>query len=396
MSIRQSIFGEVAAQAGSQTPDVDFGILLPRLLFFDTVIVKSAGLREVPFLVRAFGKTGFLQLVDLGILKFSSEFTSIITDIARNGVRELPLSHFSFGVVQVADREAILKRGLRGLQGIPGLKNAERAAMEETLITELVRPAPDHGAQIQAQLELDLRNNTPALKAAIWEQLKIKGVESDRKLEVRVEEIRERVFRVVTNLNDSFGLSEQKAHDILQPSIGAVANLNQRIADMAAYSAITGFADAEAPLLFGKFAGIIAPQNPKPIEEQFARVITIANLPDFVTGRRIDVDRLLRARESAECLEFRAWLSKLEGVSDIQIADMVGGIRNEVASMIRSDLGRTLRFAMTTAIGLIPGAGLAVGPLAGVVDSFLVERMFPTSGVFAFLKRTYPSLFVSP
>jgi hypothetical protein len=94
MSTKQSIFGEVAVQAGSQTPDVDLGILLLRLLFFDTVIVKSAGLREIPFLVRAFGKTGFLQLFDSGILKFSGEFTSSITDIAHNGVRELPLSQF--------------------------------------------------------------------------------------------------------------------------------------------------------------------------------------------------------------------------------------------------------------------------------------------------------------
>jgi hypothetical protein len=115
MSIRQSVFGEVAVQAGSQTTGVDLGVLLSRLLFFDTVIVKSAGLREVPFLVRAFGKAGFLQLFDSGMLKFSSEFTSIITDVARNGVRELPLSQFSFGVVQLQDREAVLMRGLRGL-----------------------------------------------------------------------------------------------------------------------------------------------------------------------------------------------------------------------------------------------------------------------------------------
>ena len=190
-------------------------------------------------------------------------------------------------------------------------------------------------------------------------------------------------------------MSEQQAHDIVQPSIAAVANLNQRIADMAAYSAITGFRDSEAPLLFGKLAGIIAPQNPRAIEEQFARVITIANLPDFVTGKRVDVDRPLRARDSAECRDFRAWLSNLEGVSDAQVADMVGGVRNEIASMIRSGAGKTLRLALTTAIGLIPGVGLVAGPVAGIVDSFVVEKMFPTSGAFAFLTQTYPSLFVS-
>jgi hypothetical protein len=396
MTVKQSIFGEVGAQAGSQAPGVDLGILLGRLLFFDTVIVKSAGLREVPHLVRAFGKTGFRQLYDSGILKFSSEFTSIITDIARNGVRELPLGQFSFGVAQLQDREAILRRGLRELQGIPGVKNAERSSMEETLIDGLLRPASDHGAQIQAQIELDLRNNTPALKAAVVEQLRSKFGDSDRKLEVRVEEIRERIFRIVTNLPDGFGMSEREAHDLLQPSIAAVANLNQRIADMAAYSAITGFKDSEAPLLFGKLAGIIAPLNPEPIEEQFARVITIANVPDFVTGSRVDVDHLLRARESAECREFREWLSNLDGISDAQVADMVSGVRNEIASMIRSGPGKALRLALTTAVGLIPPIGLVAGPVAGVFDSFVVEKMFPTSGAFAFLTHTYPSLFVSP
>jgi len=396
MNIRQCVLGEIAIRDGAQVLSVDLGILLPRLLFFDTVIVKSVRLREIPYLVRTFGKTGFLHLLSSGVLKISSEFTAIVTDIAKNGVRALPLSHFSFGVASIPNREVILRSELRSLQGIPGLKNAERAAMEETILTGLVRPAPDHGAQIQAQIESDLRNNTPALKAAIAEQLKINASKSRGALEVRVEETQARVFHVVTNLTDNFGMSDQEGHDILQRSIGAVANLDQRLAEMEAYSAITGFADAEAPLLFGKLAGIIAPQNPKTIEEQFARVVTIADLPDFVTGKRIDVDRLLKARESAQCREFRAWLSKLEGASDAQIVEMVGGVRNEVASMIRSGAGKTLRFALTTAMGLIPGAGVVLGPAMGAVDSFLVERMFPSSGVFAFLAKTYPSLFLSP
>jgi hypothetical protein len=395
MSLRQSVFGEVAVRAGTEVTGVDIATLLPRLLFFDAVIVRSVRLREIPYLVRTFGRTGFLQLLNSGVLKISSEFTSIITDIARNGVRELPLSHFSFGVADTPNREAILRSELRSLQGIPGLGNAERAAMEETILTGLIRPPYDYGAQIQTQIESDLRNNTPALRAAIVEQLKIKARESDSALEVRVEETRARTFNVITNLADDFGMSGQDAHDILHPSICAVANLNQRLADMEAYRAITGFADSEAPLLFGKLAGVIAPQNPKPIEEQFARVVTIANLPDFVSGKRIDVERLLKARESAECREFRAWLSKLEGMSDAQIAEMVSGVRNEVSSMIRSGMGKSLRFALTTAIGLIPGAGIVAGPVAGAVDSFLVEKVFPTSGVFAFLTQTYPSLFLS-
>jgi hypothetical protein len=393
-NIRQSVFGEVAIRSGTQVSGVDLGTLLRRLLLFDTVVLRSVRLREVPFLVRAFGKTGFLQLINSGVLKISCEFTSIITDIALNGVRTLPPFHFSFGVADIPHRDNVLKSELRSLQGIPGLKNPERASMEETILARLVRPPSDYGAQIQSQLESDIRGNTPALRAAIAEQLKMQFGDADRPVQVRIVETQDRTFRVITDLPAAFGISDQKAHDILQPSITGVANLNQRLADMVAYSAITGFTESEAPLLFGKLAGIIAPQNPKPIEEQFGRVITIANLPDFVPGKRIDVESLLKARESPECREFQAWLSNLEGATDAEIAEMVGSLRNRIASIVQSGPGKALRFAVTTALSLVPGAGLIAGPAAGAVDSFLIERVFPTSGVFAFLTKTYPSLFV--
>lgn len=398
MEIRQSVLGEVAIHSGAQVSGVDLATLLRRLLLFDSVVIRSVRLREVRTLIRAFGQAGFLQLLNSGVLKMCFEVQMVITDVAHNGVRQQPLAHFTFGFGEISDRLGILKSELRCLQGIPGLKNAERAAMEETIINGLVRPPNDYGSQIVAQIDLDLRNNSPALRAAITTQLKVcLGESAPQAFDLRVEETEKRVFRVVTNLAPSFGHSEQTLHEkILQPAIGAVANINQRIAEMCAYSSITGFSETDAPLLFGKLAGIIVPQNPQPLEEQFARVVTIANLPDLASSGRIDVDKLLKARESSECREFRAWLSKLENVSDKEVADMVASIRDKIGFMVRSDVGKVLRLAATTAVGLIPGAGLVLGPAAGAVDSFLVERLLPTSGVFAFLAKAYPSLFVSP
>ncbi|MGB6874779.1 MAG: hypothetical protein WBD87_01975 [Candidatus Acidiferrales bacterium] len=396
MNIRQSVFGEVALLSEGKVTGIDLGVLLRRLLLFETVVLKSIRLQEVSFLVRTFGKTGLSQLLSSGILKISRESTCIIFDRMVNGVRELPLSHFSFGVLDIAHRENVLRSELIPLQGIPGLKNVERGSLEDMILTLLVRPPADYGAQIQAQLESDLRNNAPALKAAVTQQAKLHPEAIGRPLEVKVEETDKKVFHIITNLTDALGISDQQAHDILKKSVSAVANLNQRLADMQAYSAITGFTESEAPLLFGKLAGIVAPQNPGPAERQFARVLSIANLPEFPPGKRIDVDALLKARGSPECHELRAWLLKFEDMSDSQIADMVCGIKNKIAAMIRTDVGKTMRFAATTAAGLIPGIGMATGLAAGVIDTFLVEQVFPSPGVLAFLTDTYPSLFVSP
>jgi hypothetical protein len=165
---------------------------------------------------------------------------------------------------------------------------------------------------------------------------------------------------------------------------------------MQAYSAITGFRNDEAPLLFGKLSGVVASLNPKAAEEQFERVIELADVPDFKSGQRVDVDRLLKARESAECREFRDWLSSLDQVTNAQVKEMVASIKSKIASIAGSTGGRIMRFATTTGIGLIPVIGPIAGVAAGAIDSFLVDRVLPKSGVIAFLSETYPSLFVSP
>jgi hypothetical protein len=395
MNIRQAVFGQIAINPREEIFDVDVGALLRRLLLFETVIVESLGLRETAALVRTFGKAGFLHLFNSGILKISAEFTFLITDIAQNGVRTLPLSHFSFGVATLSDRKVGLRRGLTLLQGVPGLKNQERIAMEEILISGLTRPGADYGAQLQAQVESDIRNNTPALAAAIREQLHKRFGAELPAFALQVEEVSERAFHVISDLPTVFRISDEETHRIMASSVSAVANLNQRLANMAAYSAIVGFTENEAPLLFGKLAGVIGPQNPQPLEQQFSRVMTLANVPEFPRGKRVDVDVLVKVRDSVECREFRSWLANAATLTDKEVEEMTGGFRSKVGSMIRSSAGKALRFAVTTILGFGPH-GIVIGPASGAVDSFLVERVFPNPGVLAFLTELYPSLFKSP
>lgn len=396
MDIRQSVFGEIAIRSGGQVTGADIGALIRRLLLFETVIVRSVRLRELPFLVRAFGKHGFIELLNSGLLKIVCEWTVISTNLEVDGFRALPPCNFSFGIVDIANREDVLRQELRSLQSVSGLKNTERTLIEDYVVSHLLRPQQEYGNQLKAQVESDVRRVSPVLRAAIGKELQARSETPVECFTLDVEETRSCVFHILTDLQKMLGLSSQSEHDILQMAVGAVANLNHRIADMEAYSAITGFAESEAPLLFGKLAGVISPQNPRSVEGQFARVITIADLPEFNLGRGIDVGRILKARESAECREFRAWLAGLAQATDQQIAEMVSGFKNRVAVGLGSGIGKALRFATTTGLGLIPGLGLIAGPVAGALDAFLLERAFPTSGVLAFLTDTYPSLFNSP
>ena len=188
-------------------------------------------------------------------------------------------------------------------------------------------------------------------------------------------------------------LPKQTRTPMFRAGVTAVANLNRRLADMQAYSAITGFMESEAPLLFGKLSGVIAPLNPTLAEEQFKRVIELTDIPDIKPGQRVDVEKLLKVRDSAECREFREWLSTAEDLSDSEIRRQVTGIRSKMSSLAGSASGKAIRLAATTGIGLLNVVG---GVAAGAVDSFLVDRVLVKSGVVAFLTETYPSLFRSP
>jgi hypothetical protein len=368
------------------------------LILFDRVVVKSFRLRELPMLVRTFGKTGIQELLGSGVLKLCCEFTTIITDIHRNGVRSEPLEHFTFGIATAADRDGDLRKELVRLQSVPGLKNNERSAIEHAVWNSLVRPPETFGADLLRQIDTDLRTNTPVLRAAILDQLGGKLNQADlasRQFEINVEEPRERVFHIKNGIAKEFGKSPEETHHLLQRSVTAVVNLEHRLSEMAAYSALTGFREAEAPLLFGKLAGIILPQNPMLGEEQFERVIEVADVPDFKPGQKVDVQKLLKIRESVECRDFRRWLSTAADISDSEIRAQASGMRNKLGSLASSSGGKAVRLAATTLIGNIPILGLVLGPASGAVDSFLVDRVLPRSGVFAFLTEMYPSLFVS-
>jgi hypothetical protein len=165
---------------------------------------------------------------------------------------------------------------------------------------------------------------------------------------------------------------------------------------MIEFSALAGFREDEAPILFGKVAGLMASQNPEAAGELFKRVLEIADVPDFEPNQRVDVDQLLRVRESDECRAFRDWLSKAGSLGDAEIRDLTRGIKNKLSSLAHSRSGKVARFMATTGLGFVPLAGLVLGPVSSFVDSFLVDHALKESAVLAFLSDSYPSLFRGP
>jgi hypothetical protein len=55
--------------------------------------------------------------------------------------------------------------------------------------------------------------------------------------------------------------------------------------------------------------------------------------------------------------------------------------------------GKVIRFLTTTGLGLVPGAGIVLGPAASAADTFVVDRLLKKSGIVTFVGKMYPALF---
>lgn len=70
MSLTNRLLGPCATfSGGPETIRVDVGALVRRLLLFDTYILDSTRLLEIPRLLDAFGTSGFITLLQSGALK---------------------------------------------------------------------------------------------------------------------------------------------------------------------------------------------------------------------------------------------------------------------------------------------------------------------------------------
>jgi hypothetical protein len=210
------------------------------------------------------------------------------------------------------------------------------------------------------------------------------------KLQIHFNSLNESDFGVETNLS-LFGLDESAEHTTVEAALLAVFGINQRIEEMKAYDALSGCIDDESPLFMDRLGFLLDDLLPQRQERNFQRVIDLAGVPEFLPRvDSIDLKALLRVRDSSELREFRAFLRGSSTLTDQEIVERVKGARARMAEFSSSFTGKALRFIITTGMGLV---GVLPGAISGAIDTFLIERVLPKSGIWTFVNRLYPSVF---
>jgi hypothetical protein len=231
---------------------------------------------------------------------------------------------------------------------------------------------------------------------------------SDSDLKLRIIPLDESDFSAETNL-DRFGLDAEQSHKMLESAFLAVGSLSTRIEEMMQYEALSGCMDRDLSLFTEKFDLLSetlspryrlqqAPTSPDEREDTFTRILKLKHLPTFELNppdRSFDMEQFLEIRASKEAVEFRTWFREMNSSTDEEIRQQVHTLRVRLGPFVHGNIGRGIRLAVSTAVGLIPFAGTVLGAGLSVIDSYLLEKIFPVSGPTLFLSSKYPSLFES-
>ena len=365
--------------------------LLRRLLLFETVILDSYQLGEAPDLVATFGVEGLTTLLRSGCLKIRCEAFSF--GVQRHEHQPLPPDTFDLVSVRVAQPKAYTSRCLQNVQDIRSLRMKEGIRLKREFVDVLLRSPPNAGVDAikgaigDAQRPEVLRL---AIGGVLEARLGRKLSEDD--LVCGAESVGDRIVRIDSNLAKLAVGSERLVHEIHEGAVLALLRVNERIEQMQTFNALSGTLADDMALVEGKLTVLARELNPGAEESEFQRVVELHGFPSC-EGEKIDAERLLKVRDSNECREFRDWLGTASRLSDEEVLDRTGGVKNQLSSIANTSPGKAIRFLATNGAGFIPGIGIVAGPVLSAIDTFLVDRFLSRSGPAAFVSSKYPSLF---
>lgn len=240
----------------------------------------------------------------------------------------------------------------------------------------------------------DLINNTTAVRTAVGRALRQKLRLSELpSFTIGFEVTDTEDVRSVSDIAAKFNISEEETHKIIEAGLLEIGGFNFRFAQMKGYFAVSGFSPADLELFDAKMRFLLQRSTSEDGERQLDRFIKVLELPSFAGAGmdyKFDMDKFLAIRETRECKEFRAWLHTIDSRTDSEIKDAVKGIRHKVGNLASHGVSKAMRFITTTGLGV---AHPVLGATASALDTFVVEKLFPESGVAAFVSKLYGSVY---
>ena len=182
----------------SETIFVDPGALLARLLLFETYVVDSFGMGEVPDIVNLLGFDGTMDLLESGALRFSAfRLLAASLDGSRLNLKMDPGTnpsrpgHFAITNVTIDTPEHAHSECLEIVKRLSHLSHSQRMDLQQRLRTALVPIPENYGLSSTAQTHRELDRDTSSLARACAHVLSMRLDRLVKPKEIKLEVERE-------------------------------------------------------------------------------------------------------------------------------------------------------------------------------------------------------------
>jgi hypothetical protein len=376
---------------GPDDASIDIAYAVASILLFDSYIIKSHRLCELPVLVGVFGPDGMKTLLDSGILSFACNPGGI----ARFNHLS-PRTEFKYALVFAHDRKEYVSRCLSKITSAPDITYRQAIKLKPYVAAHIEEPpSNDQQSRALSNFFSDLRSRTDLFQLAIREGARRNfSLDLPQELiDVSVEQTEPNQFLVKHNLDILTGLSPDQIYHLVGDATLALAKRWSVVTEMEQYNAIGGATTEDLPLFDPRLTAIEKLLDPSQHVAQFYRVTNLIRVPVADASSRLNAKELVSIHRSSEAVEFRSWIQKAGSMTDEEIGAAFAALSARAGIAIRSPVGKFMRWLVTTAAGAIPGVGIVAGGVAGAVDSLLLEALLPKRGPVMFMNELYPSLF---
>jgi hypothetical protein len=385
---------------------IDLEGLVQRLMLFEHCIIPTIWLKDIQILLRMVDSDALCELIDSDVVSFYIDSATVAemgqarSKLNLTGNTSLLRDNeFSFSTIKGRDDTLKTTQAINELSETPGVMKAQATAVAERVEAAMLKP---RGLEILKEafrdFYVDLRSPTSTVvHSLIGKRLQLLGAKSSR-LVVNVEEFVEEDFRINSNLTTTFGLSPQKARDISLRALLDLSSVHIRLAHMRHFSTLIGMNEAEQgpwEMKVDALTQSFISENQR--ERQFTRVAKIAGIGEreLLQGKRLDLRRLIKIRQSEDLIIFRSWLKQTDNKSDAEIKERISSVRGKFGNAVQSSGGKTIRLMLSYLPNLIADkfTSQAIGLSLGVADSFLIDRILPKDAVLGILDKGYPTIF---
>ncbi|ACA98833.1 MULTISPECIES: hypothetical protein [Cyanophyceae] len=379
---------------------LDFSSLINKLILFDKVILDSPNFYEVNGLVEELGFEQTLSLLSSGILKFSCDLR-ITSQVAQNqhiisSKKTYPQGFYQIQYAFAAEQKIWISDNLKNIRHSE-LSKSKVKKLKLTVVESLDKNYLKDNIDLLKQTDEDLQFNRGVKVATLNVLKKEYSMELDSEIfDIKLHQVDKSIFKVETNLSDLCSLNETEIYKIVEKAVLGIGNFNLRMAEMNMHNALSCFMRDEIDLLKNRLEYIFFKKDdPNKLEANFDSILNLKRHPKIIaeSNPKIDINKLMKVRQSDELKLFRNWLKDIEEVKEKEILQELNSIRAKLGVNLNTNTGKFLRLGMSTLAGLIPNIGMQASIPLSVLDNFLLDKVLPASPIVTFVDDLYPSIF---